>query len=194
MTMGMRIGVDDFRKYMTIFNIGNRTGIDLPGEAAGLVLDADAMTITDLAANSFGQGFNTTMIQMVSAFSSIVNGGTYYQPHVVKKILDSSGATVETIQPQVMKRTVSQKTAETLRTYLYHVIAGDGVMTGTGSAAGVEGYKIGGKTGTAEKIPRDKKNYVVSFLGAAPIDNPQVVLYVVVDEPNVAEQLSLIHI
>lgn len=77
-----------------------------------------------------------------------------------------------------MKRTVSQKTAETLRTYLYHVIAGDGVMTGTGSAAGVEGYKIGGKTGTAEKIPRDKKNYVVSFLGAAPIDNPQVVLYV----------------
>ena len=188
MTMGMRIGVDDFRKYMTIFNIGNRTGIDLPGEAAGLVLDADAMTITDLAANSFGQGFNTTMIQMVSAFSSIVNGGTYYQPHVVKKILDSSGATVETIQPQVMKRTVSQKTAETLRTYLYHVIAGDGVMTGTGSAAGVEGYKIGGKTGTAEKIPRDKKNYVVSFLGAAPIDNPQVVLYVVVDEPNVAEQ------
>lgn len=116
------------------------------------------MTITDLAANSFGQGFNTTMIQMVSAFSSIVNGGTYYQPHVVKKILDSSGATVETIQPQVMKRTVSQKTAETLRTYLYHVIAGDGVMTGTGSAAGVEGYKIGGKTGTAgEDSPRQEK-------------------------------------
>ena len=187
MTMGMRIGVDDFRKYMTIFNIGNRTGIDLPGEAAGLVLDADAMTITDLAANSFGQGFNTTMIQMVSAFSSIVNGGTYYQPHVVKKILDSSGATVETIQPQVMKRTVSQKTAETLRTYLYHVIAGDGVMTGTGRCGRRGRLQDRRQDRYGGEDSPDKKNYVVSFLGAAPIDNPQVVLYVVVDEPNVAE-------
>jgi len=188
MQMAMRIGVDDFMKYMDIFNIGNRTGIDLPGEAKGLVSSASKMTVTDLAAYSFGQGYNTTMIQVASAFCSVVNGGTYYQPHVVKKVSDSNGATVESMDPVVMKRTVSRETSDLLKRYLYHVVEGDGIMTGTGSTAKVEGYRIGGKTGTAEKLPRDKTNYVISFIGAAPIDNPQVVVYVVVDEPNVAEQ------
>jgi len=128
------------------------------------------------------------MIQVASAFSSVVNGGTYYQPHVVKKIVDSNGATVESVDPVVMKRTVSNETSDLLKRYLYHVVEGDGIMDGTGGTAKVEGYRIGGKTGTAEKLPRDHTNYVVSFIGAAPIDNPQVVVYVVIDEPNVADQ------
>ncbi|MCI5481665.1 MAG: penicillin-binding protein 2 [Lachnospiraceae bacterium] len=188
MQMAMRIGNDDFMKYMDVFNLGKKTGIDLPGEAAGLKSRADEMTITDLAAYSFGQGYNTTMVQVASAFCSVVNGGTYYQPHVVKEIVDRNGATVKSVEPVVMKRTVSEQTSETMKRYLYHVVAGDGVMTGTGGTAAVEGYRIGGKTGTAEKLPRDKKNYVISFIGAAPIDDPQVVVYVVIDEPNVEDQ------
>lgn len=188
MQMGMRIGNDDFMKYLDIFNIGKRTGIDLPGEAAGLKRAPDEMTITDLAAYSFGQGFNSTMIQVASAFCSVINGGTYYEPHVVKKIVNSNGATVQSVNPVVMKRTVSEHTSQLLKRYLHHTVSGDGIMSGTGGSAAVEGYRIGGKTGTAEKLPRDKTNYVISFIGAAPIDNPQVVVYVVVDEPNVAEQ------
>ena len=131
------------------------------------------------------------MIQMVSAFSATINGGSYYQPHVVKKILDSDGGTLRNVEPVVLRKPISAKTSALIRKYLYNTIYGPQDANGnnaTGKSARIAGYSLGGKTGTAEKIPRDKTNYLVSFIGFAPADDPQVVLYVVVDEPNAAKQ------
>ena len=172
-------------KYENIFNIGLKTNIDLAGEArtASLVYTEDTMGESELATSSFGQGFNVTMIEMASAFSSIVNGGYYYEPHMVSKITNSSGDTVRNIEPRVLKQTISETTSAQMRQYLYAAVA-----EGTGKSARPAGYAIGGKTGTAEKVPRDHKHYVVSFIGFAPADDPQIVIYVVVDEPNAEGQ------
>lgn len=185
MKMGEAIGVKDMVKFEKIFNIGLKTNIDLSGEArtASLVFNEDTMGPTELATTSFGQGFNVTMIEMASAFSSIINGGYYYEPHMVSKITNSSGDTVKNIEPRVLKQTVSATTSEMMREYLYATVA-----EGTGKTARPAGYAIGGKTGTAEKAARDDENYVVSFIGYAPADNPQIVIYVVIDEPNVESQ------
>ena len=184
-----------------MFNFGLRTGIDLPGEARTdslIYYPSDTapsenliMGSTDLATNSFGQNFNVTMIQMVSAFSATINGGYYYQPHVVKKILSSDGGTVKNVEPVLLRTPISTKTSALIRRYLYNTMYGPQDANGnnaTGRGARIAGYAMGGKTGTAEKIPRDKTNYVVSFIGFAPVDHPQVVLYVVVDEPNAVKQ------
>ena len=177
----------NFAKYSREYGFGQKTGIDLPGEAstASLIFSEEqlARTESNLAVSSFGQGFNVTMIQLASSFCSLINGGNIYQPHVVKKIVDGSGNTVQEISPVVTKETVSQEVSDTLRDYMYTVVS-----EGTGAKAAVEGYAIGGKTGTAEKVPRGSGNYVVSFIGFAPVDDPQVVVYVVVDEPHVADQ------
>ncbi len=185
MKIGATIGKTTFMKYNQIFNFGLKTNIDLTGEALtnSLVFDVNRMTPTDLAISSFGQGFNVTMIQMISGFCSLINGGYYYKPHVVTKILDSAGATVETVEPKVIKQTVSEATSEKIRELCIGV-----VENGTGKSARPAGYRIGGKTGTAEKYPRDKHNYVVSFMSFAPADDPQIVCYVVVDEPNTGNQ------
>ncbi len=185
MEMGETIGVNNMVKFQQIFNMGLKTNIDLSGEArtASLIFNEDTMGPTELATTSFGQGFNVTMIEMASAFSSIINGGYYYEPHMVSKIVNSSGNTVKNIEPRVLKQTVSATTSAMMREYLYATVA-----EGTGKTARPAGYAIGGKTGTAEKAARDHKNYVVSFIGYAPADNPQVVIYVVIDEPNVADQ------
>ncbi len=188
MQMSYLIGIDNFAMYQSIFNFGKKTGIDLPGEAtaANLIYTADNMTAIDLATNAFGQNFNCTMIQMASAYASIINGGTYYQPHLVRKITDADGNTVETIGATVLKETISQSTSDILRDYL-----GSVVSEGTGSYAKVDGYSMGGKTGTAEKSENGTKSdvdYVVSFLGFVPLDNPQLLIYAVVDSPNVEDQ------
>ena len=187
MQMVRAIGPANFAKYSRKYGFGQKTGIDLPGEAstASLIFSEEqlARTESNLAVSSFGQGFNVTMIQLASSFCSLINGGNIYQPHVVKKIVDGSGNTVQEISPVVTKETVSQEVSDTLRDYMYTVVS-----EGTGAKAAVEGYAIGGKTGTAEKVPRGSGNYVVSFIGFAPVDDPQVVVYVVVDEPHVADQ------
>ena len=185
MKIGAAIGKSIFMKYNQLFNFGLKTNVDLTGEERtdSLVFDVNAMTPTDLAIGSFGQGFNVTMIQMISGFCSLINGGYYYKPHVVTKILDSAGATVETVEPRVIKQTVSEETSEKIRQLCINV-----VDEGTGKSARPAGYKIGGKTGTAEKYPRGTPNYVVSFMAFAPAENPQLVCYVVIDEPNVAQQ------
>lgn len=187
MQMVRAIGPANFAKYSREYGFGQKTGIDLPGEAstASLIFSEEqlARTESNLAVSSFGQGFNVTMIQVASSFCSLINGGNIYQPHVVKKIVDGSGNTVQEISPVVTKETVSQEVSDTLRDYMYTVVS-----EGTGAKAAVEGYAIGGKTGTAEKVPRGSGNYVVSFIGFAPVDDPQVVVYVVVDEPHVADQ------
>ena len=185
MEMGEAIGVKTMIKYENIFNLGLKTNIDLAGEArtASLVYNESTMGESELATSSFGQGFNVTMIEMAAAFSSIVNGGYYYEPHVVSKITNSTGDTVRNIEPRVLKQTISETTSAQMRQYLYAAVA-----EGTGKSARPAGYAIGGKTGTAEKVPRDHKLYVVSFIGCAPADDPQIVIYVVVDEPNAEGQ------
>lgn len=185
MQMADTIGKDEFSKYQKIFNFGLKTNIDLPGEARTdtLVKGADEMGSADLATYSFGQNFNVTMIQLASGFSSIINGGNYYQPHLVKKIVDDNGNTVQTVEPVLLKQTISKQTSDTVKGYLYNTVS-----AGTAKSAKVEGYSMGGKTGTAEKYPRRNGKYLVSFIGFAPVENPQVLVYVVINEPNVENQ------
>lgn len=185
MQMASKIGADDFCRYQRIFGFGQYTGIDLPGEAAteALLYTADKMGKVELATNSFGQGFNVTMTQMVAAFSSLINGGYYYEPHVVKQIEDESGNVIETKDPVLLRKTISSETSEKLKEYLGAVMD-----YGTGKDAKVEGYDIGAKTGTAEKLPRGNGKYLLSYMGFAPQKNPEVLIYVVVDEPNTEAQ------
>ncbi|MDD7642881.1 MAG: penicillin-binding protein 2 [bacterium] len=188
MQMSYRIGAEKFCNYQSIFGFGLRTNIDLPGEARtdSLIYHVEAMKTIDLATNSFGQNFNVTMIQLGGAFSSLVNGGDYYQPHMVSKVLDENGNVIRTIQPVRIKQTISEETSKQLKSYLY-----DTVSEGTGRYAKVAGYSMGGKTGTAQKSvggSKDEKNYLVSFIGYFPQEDPQYVIYAVVDEPNAKEQ------
>ena len=179
------IGVEGFTKYQSIFGFGQKTGIDLPGEAytASLIYNEDNMTTIDLATNAFGQNYNCTMIQVASAFSSLINGGYYYQPYMVSKILGADGGTLSVTEPTVLKQTVSKGTSDLLRSYLYNT-----VTNGTAGSSKVDGYSMGGKTGTAEKLPRNQGNYLVSYIGFAPYDDPELVIYCIVDEPNTADQ------
>ncbi|MBQ7563029.1 MAG: cell division protein FtsI [Lachnospiraceae bacterium] len=187
MDMGYIIGKETFMKYNRDFNFGLRTNIDLTGEALTntLVFDTNTMTPTDLAISTFGQGFNVTMIQMMAGFCSLINGGYYYQPHIVTKILNDDGVVIDTIEPRVLKQTVSAETSDKIIELCDNVVS-----EGTGKSARPAGYRIGGKTGTAEKYPRKRGNYVVSFIGFAPADDPQVAFYTVIDEPNVPSQAS----
>ena len=185
MQISYRLGSDIFTRYQQIFGFGQRTGIDLPGEARtdSLIYTADNMGPVDLATNAFGQNFNTTMIQLATAYCSLVNGGSLYQPHVVKRITDESGNTISEVTPTLLRETVSKSTSDALKQYMYSTVTG-----GTAVTAKVDGYSMGGKTGTAQKAGRDGINYLVSFIGFAPVEDPQLVIYCVVDEPNVAEQ------
>ncbi len=185
MLMGKQIGKSTFLEYQEKFNFGLKTNIDLYGESrtSSLVFNTQSMGDTELATSTFGQGYNVTMIQTIAAFASLINGGYYYEPHVVKQVTAPDGSIVENISPRVLKQTVSASTSELIRQYCKGV-----VDNGTGKTARPAGYSIGGKTGTAETVPRDKINYVVSFMGYAPTDNPQIAIYVVVDRPNAVFQ------
>jgi stage V sporulation protein D (sporulation-specific penicillin-binding protein) len=176
-------GATIFDKYQTIFNFGSQTGIDLSGEADGLTYTVDTLNPTELATSSFGQGVNVTMIQMGAAFCSVINGGNYYTPHTVKQIVDSEGSIIEDYSSEVVKKTISKETSDLMKEYLQGV-----VEEGTGTRAAVDGYTIGGKTGTAEKLPRGNGQYILSFIGFSPVENPQIMLYVIVDAPNVESQ------
>ena len=183
MQVGTKLGPEKFAEYTNLFGFGHKTGIDLPGEASGITYTADKLNPVELATCSFGQSNTVTMVQMAAGFSSLINGGNYYKPHIVKEIQNENGATVEKFNETLIKRTVSKETSDKIRDYLF-----DTVEEGTAAPAKVVGYEIGGKTGTAEKLPRDKTNYIVSFLGFAPVDDPEVVIYVVIDQPHVENQ------
>ncbi len=174
------MGVDEFCRYQKLFNFGVRTNIDLPGEATGIVFSANAMGDVDLATSAFGQGFTCTMIQEAAAFCSIVNGGYYYQPQIVKRITTSDGSVIRNYEPVLLKQTISEDISAEMREYLHA-----SVLEGTSQSSAVPGYETGGKTGTAQKLPRGNGKYLVSFICAAPIDDPELLIYVVVDEPNV---------
>ena len=186
MQMSYVIGAANFAYYQNLYGFGQKTNIDLPGEARTNSLiysESDLEKTINIATNSFGQNFNTTMIQLGSGFCSLVNGGKLYQPHVVKRIEDESGNIVSEISPVLEKETVSKEVSNQLKGYLRQVVS-----DGTGKTAGVYGYDIGGKTGTAQKLPRGEGNYLVSFVGYVPQENPQVLIYCVVDTPNTADQ------
>lgn len=181
------LGAEDFCRYQHIFGFGEYTGIDLPGEGdtSNLLYTADNMQPIDLGTNAFGQNFNVSMTQLAAGFCSLINGGNYYEPYLVKEIRNAQGDVVETKTPVLARKTVSQETCEILKDYMLGVVEEE-----SGKSAQVEGYAIGGKTGTAEKLPRSQGKNLNSFIGYAPQENPEVMIYVVVDEPNLAQQAA----
>ncbi len=185
MQMAAEGGRDWFYYYQKHFLLGSKTGIDLPGETSGSLIPVQNLNVTELATSSFGQSFTVNMVQMASAFASLVNGGIYYEPHVVKAIKNAEGATIQKIEPVEVSKTISIETSDFIRDAMYYT-----VVDGTATQAQVEGYVIGGKTGTAQKYPREAGKNLVSFLGFVETDDRTVIVYVVVDEAHDEELMS----
>lgn len=178
-----RMGLDNEYAYVKKFGFGEKTGIDLPGESSGIMFKKEAMGEVEQATVAFGQGLSVTPIQLVTAFSAIVNGGTLYKPYITKSVNDPiTNEVIMEQKPTVNRRVISEDTSKKMRYALESVVANGG-----GKPAYMEGYKIGGKTGTAQKAENgvySSINYVLSFLSAAPIDNPKIVLYIAADSPK----------
>ena len=188
MNIAFNEGAETFYNYQNLFGFVRSTGIDLPGEAETKNLVYNASNYSNsvtLATNAFGQNFNCTMMQMAAGFCSLINGGNYYRPHIVKQIQNDGGDVVKDVGKEVLRKTVSEETSASIRSYMQET-----VENGTGTKAQIEGYTIGGKTGTAEKIPRNKKDYYVSFIGFTPVEKPELLVYVTIDEPNVSFQAN----
>ena len=183
MQIGWQMGAETFCSYQPVFGLGERTGIDLPGEDYGILQSAENMSEVDLATNSFGQNFNVTMIQIAAAYCSLINGGEYYTPRVVKEVLSADGSVVETNEKTLVRETISESTSEFLRDAMLAMVDSQSSWS-----AAVPGYKIGGKTGTAQKQPRSENKYIVSFCTFVPTDDPQYFMMVLIDEPNVPDQ------
>ena len=183
-TFGQQLGATTFSKYFEAFGLGEKTGIDLPGEALPSYHKLQNMGITELASSSFGQTFKVTPIQMVTAISAAVNGGYLVQPHIVNEIIDSNGNIVKSTDKIVKRQVISAETSNTIRTVMEAVVDGGG-----GKNAYVPGYRIGGKTGTSQKVSEMLESgetglYVASFCGVAPINDPEIALLVILDEPH----------
>ncbi len=183
MNIGASLGRDKFNQYNERYGFGKKTGITLPGESSGLLHMTEQLNPVELATSSFGQTQTVTMIQMITGFCSLINGGNYYQPQIVKELQNDDGAVVQSFEPVLLKKTTTEKTSKLMRKFLLNT-----VEHGSAEPAKVKGYSIGGKTGTAEKAGRDKTNYLLSFIGGVPANNPQVAIYVVIDQPRVTEQ------
>jgi len=188
MTVGSRLGGDLFYKYLEAFGLTQKTGIDLPGEATSIVHSRETLkNAVNLASSSMGQSFKITPIQIVTAVSAAVNGGNLVTPHLVKQILDSDGSVIENVDSQTKRQVISEETSSKLSLMLERVVS-----EGTGKNAYIMGYRIGGKTGTSEKLDKvyaegEKEDYIMSFLGFAPADDPQVACIVIIDEPRAGE-------
>ncbi len=182
---GLELGAALLAKYQELFNLGQKTNIDLPGEAntANLIYQEKNLHDIEIATNAFGQGYTLTMVQMAAAYSSLVNGGFYYEPHVVTQIRDLSGNVVRDIEPVLVRRTISKETSEYMKEAFRYV-----VTFGTATPSLTEGYPMAGKTGASEKLPRGTGKYVVSFISMVPIEDPRYLIYVAVDEPYVDDQ------
>lgn len=178
--IGEKLGAELFYKYQHMFGFGALTGIDLGGEvsARSLLHELDNLGPVQLATSSFGQTFGITPIQLITGFSSLINGGYLYEPHVMKKVYNENQVLL-TGEPHVTRQVISEEVSRLTTDALAGV-----VNEGTGSRAKIAGYEIGGKTGTAEKLPRGSEDYIVSFIGFAPIEDPEVITLVVVDEPR----------
>ncbi len=183
--IGQRMGAQLFSQYFSNFGLTEPTGIDLPGEAGSIYYTANQMGIAELSSAAFGQTFKVTPIQMITAACAAINGGQLMQPYVVKQIIDPDGNVVSNTTPQVKRQVISEDISEQIRGYLELV-----VQEGSGKSAQIPGYRVGGKTGTSEKMERlengewNDKN-ILSFFGFAPVDDPQVACLVMLDEPDI---------
>lgn len=190
MQISEKMGRTDFSKYQDLFGFGQATNVDIPGEPDDAscyysIYHEDTLNEVELATSSFGQGITVSMIQLGTAFCSAINGGYYYEPSIVERIEDEDGNIIAEMDDVLVRRTISEEVSDIMRDELHNV-----VLYGGGRLAAIDGYTIGGKTGTAEKLPRNNGKYLISFIGFAPVDDPQVVIYVVVDEPNIEYQNS----
>ncbi|MFB1051928.1 stage V sporulation protein D [Paraliobacillus sp. JSM ZJ581] len=189
-SLGQKIGKEKLYRYITDFGFGNKTGVDLFGEENGILFDLDRVGPVELATTSFGQGVSVTPIQQVMAVSAAVNGGYLYTPHLASSWLHPiTGAVVETNEPNMKKQVISNQTSEKIREALETVVA-----KGTGRGAYVEGFRVGGKTGTAQKVGKNgrymENNHIVSFIGVAPSNDPEIVVYVAIDNPKSTVQFG----
>jgi len=182
-SLGNKLGKEKLFKYINLFGFGDKTGIDLNGEAKGILFNLDKVGPVELATTAFGQGISVTAIQQISAVSAAINGGTLYKPYVVKRIVEpNTGEIIQENKPTIVRKTISSESSKTVRSTLETVVA-----YGTGRNAYIEGYRVGGKTGTAQKVQNGiylTGNYIVSFIGFIPADNPQAVVYVAIDNPK----------
>ena len=177
--VGQRLGVDGYYKYFTQFGLKGKTGIDLPGEAATIMHKKENMGLVELATVSFGQSFQITPVQLITTAASIVNGGNRVTPHFGVETVSADGTSVHKLDYPSGGRILSEETSATMRYVLEQVVS-----EGSGKKAKLEGYRIGGKTATSEKLPRSLKKYISSFIGFAPADNPQVMALITIDEPE----------
>ncbi|MGG4147369.1 stage V sporulation protein D [Paenibacillus algorifonticola] len=182
-TLGQRLGKDKLFEYIKNFGFGTKTGIDIGGEENGIMFKLSRVGPVELATTAFGQGVSVTPIQQITAVSAAINGGTLYKPHVVKSWINpDTGETVETVEPEAVRTVISEVTSKAVREALESVVA-----KGTGRNAFIDGYRVGGKTGTAQKVVNGKyspNEHIVSFIGFAPADDPEIVIYVAVDNPQ----------
>ena len=179
MEIAEKLGPDIFYKYMNKFGFNNKTGVDLPGEAVGIMHKLKNVGPVELATMGFGQSFQITPLQLMRAAASVINGGKLITPHFVTKILDSNGNIIKKIKSNNNKQIISKQTSDTMRWILESVVS-----KGTGHKAYIPGYRIGGKTATSEKLPRRSGKYIASFLTFAPAENPIVMTLVLIDEPQ----------
>lgn len=179
MEVGERLGAETFLEYMQKFGFAQKTGVDLAGEATGIIHKLENIGPVELATMSFGQSFQITPLQLLRAASAIVNGGNLITPHFAKGIADEEGNIIENFQYEQGQQVISRETSETMKTILESVVS-----EGTGSKAYIPGYRIGGKTATSEKLPRRSGKYIASFMSFAPAEAPQVMALVLIDEPQ----------
>ncbi|RQD73800.1 MAG: stage V sporulation protein D [Candidatus Syntrophonatronum acetioxidans] len=181
-TVGQRLGKEELFKYITAFGFGARTGIDLPGEGLGILFQPEQVGPVELATTSFGQGVSVTPIQQVMAVAAMANGGELLKPYIVKEFRDADGNLVQKNEPQVVREVLSRETSQLVRQIMEKVVS-----EGSGLNAYIDGYSVAGKTGTAQKVGGGGylagKN-IMSFIGFAPVEDPQVLLFVAVDEPG----------
>ena len=181
--LGQRLGKETLFKYINNFGFGSKTGIDLNGEGSGILFNINKVGPVELATTAFGQGVSVTALQQITAVSAVINGGTLYKPYIVKSIVEhETGEIIKENNPQKVRKVISEDTSEQVRYALESVVA-----LGTGRNAYIENYRVGGKTGTAQKVNNGvymTGNYIVSFIGFLPADNPKVVVYVAIDNPK----------
>lgn len=177
MELGARLGASGFERYFRAFGLTEKTGFTIPGESSGTF--HDSLGVVDLATSSFGQTFTVTPLQIISAVSAVVNGGDLMKPTIIKAYTDPEGNIIENFEPEVVRNVISKETSSQMCKILEQVVS-----EGTGKGAYVSGFRIGGKTGTSEKLPRGSEKYIASFVGVAPAEDPQVVCLLLLDEPN----------
>lgn len=179
MEIGAALGRTRFKEFFEAFGFTGTTGFLLPGESRGVFFSDENFNEVELATSSFGQGFQVTPLQMITAVSAVVNGGNLMKPQLVKAYTDNEGRVIESVEPEVVRKVISEKTSAVMRTALESVVA-----NGTGNGAYVDGYRIGGKTGTSEKFPRGSGKKIASFIGFAPADDPELICLLLLDEPG----------